>query len=85
MRKFCMTDSRSCKAERSSFVSLRLERNDNVPPKELPFRLRPVVAHCVILALRFESMLDKALVLKLSCNKLYLVDELWQPLGVKIV
>lgn len=85
MRKFCITDSRSCKAVRKSFDSLRLEREDNVPPKEVPLRLRPVVAQCGMLVLRLESLFVKTLVFKLSCSKLYLVDVLWQPLGFSIV
>lgn len=43
MRRFCMTASRSCRAERSSFDSLRVEREESVPPREPPLRRRPVV------------------------------------------
>lgn len=43
MRRFCMTASRSCRAERNSFDSLRVEREESVPPREPPLRRRPVV------------------------------------------
>lgn len=59
IRRFCMTASRSCRAERSSFVSLRHERAESVPPSEETLRLRPVVAHCVcVLLMRFASASD---------------------------
>uniref|UniRef100_A0A1A9UIZ8 Uncharacterized protein n=1 Tax=Glossina austeni TaxID=7395 RepID=A0A1A9UIZ8_GLOAU len=48
MRKFCITDSRSCKAERNSLDSLRFDRVVSVPHSEAPLRRLPVVAFCDI-------------------------------------
>uniref|UniRef100_A0A1B0BI74 Uncharacterized protein n=1 Tax=Glossina palpalis gambiensis TaxID=67801 RepID=A0A1B0BI74_9MUSC len=48
IRKFCITDSLSCKAERNSLDSLRFDRVVSVPHSEAPLRRLPVVAFCDI-------------------------------------